>query len=409
MSAPKKQKAIRKNPPAGRPPATTTISQPTVGDTAKQSIRCSFSPDGDLFAFLMLAVDKHRLRVYDTHTNQSAAEYIFESARVTSLTWANIDLSVSEDTDYQPSTKKRRKKNANATEESASNNLSRIIILGSSDGAILLFSPSHGRVIRRLSHPSSSAAVLSVAVRGTGTKTLWASGADSAVRIWDIQSGNILNHWKNEERVPYTCVSLLPVTLNTEDQQALLAHHSIQLFSSSSGGTGTSKPEQLALFTGHASQIKNLEWDTSESPPERFYSSAEGDRFVYMWQIPKDGSKEGKTLLSIPLESAVDTFMQLRPKPGAGGRTLVSLGVSGTVSFFHIPDDISTLASLGQKVPTMVPRSQISKTGESMARIVGISPISGQQGYIRVSRLINGIRPVFDDVVCKVYSCEAEC
>ena len=412
MSASKKQKTTRRRPSAGRPVATTTISQPTVEDAATQAIKCSFSPDGDLFAFLMLAVDKHRLRVYDTHTNQSVAEYIFESARATSLKWAKIALSMSEDADHQPSTKKRRMKDVNATEGSKGNDLARIVILGTSDGAILLFSPSHGRVTRKLSHSSSNAAILSVAV---GIQTIWTCGADSAVRIWDIQSGNILSHWKNEERIPYTCVSLLPASLDTEEQQILVAHHSIQLFSSSARHSRTSKPEQLASFTGHASQVKNLEWDTSQSPSERFYSSAEGDRFVYMWQISREGSTEGKTLLSIPLESAVDTFMQLQLKSGIGGPTLVTLSVSGKVSLFRICDDISTLSTpassdsrLGQKVPTLVPQSQISQIGESTAKIVGISPIPGQQGYIRVSRLIHGIRPVFDDVVSKTFPCTAK-
>jgi U3 small nucleolar RNA-associated protein 5 len=413
MSASKKQKTTRKRPPTGRPLATTTISQPTVEDAAKQTIQCSFSPDGGLFAFLMLAVDKHRLRIYDTHTSQSVAEYIFESGEATSLKWANIDLSMSEDADNQPSTKKRRMKDINAAEGFVGNDFGRIVVLGTSDGAVLLFSPLHGRVIRKLSHPSSNAAVLSVAVHGTDIQTtIWASGADSAVRIWDIQSGNILSQWKNEERIPYTCLSPRPAALDTEEQQVLVAHHSIQLFSSSARYSKTSRPEQLASFIGHASQVKNLEWDTSQSPSERFYSSAEGDRFIYMWQIPREGSTEGKTLLSIPLESAVDTFMQLS---GTGGLRFVTLSVSGKVSFFHISDDVSTLSTpassdsrLGRKVPTIVPQSQISQTGEPTAKIVGISSIPGQQGYIRISRLIKGIRPVFDDVVRKAYSCIAK-
>ncbi|KAF8630199.1 hypothetical protein AX15_003054 [Amanita polypyramis BW_CC] len=401
MSTFKKQKAVQKKPPAGRPPSTTTISQPQVEGAANQSILSSFSPGGDLFCLLSLAVDKHRLRVYDTHTDQSIAEYIFESAKTTSLTWAN--LSVSKDLDNPPSANKRRRKNTNV-EEVPPGNSSLVVILGLSNGAIIIFSPSHGRVIQRLAHPSSSTAILSVAARGGDAPTVWTSSADSAIRIWDIQNGSILSSWKNEERIPYTSIALRPISLNTGGHQILLAHHSIQLFSSDPRDFRTNKPKLLVSFTGHASQVKHLEWDVSRSTPKRFCSSAEGDRFLYIWQMPKEDETLGTMLASIPLESAVTTYMLLKPKSGFRGLTLVALTISGKVSFFHIPDEIPVTANSNraeQKVPTIISRSQISISsigGGPKGKIVSISPIPGQDGSIRVSRLVNGVRPVFNTV-----------
>ncbi|KAM6498352.1 WD40-repeat-containing domain protein [Amanita muscaria] len=388
MSTPKKQKSLKKS----RPAATTTISQPQVANASIQSTFCSFSPEGDLFAFLSLAIDKHRLRVYDTSTARSIAEYTFESARVTSLAWTKLDLSQIEGPDKQPLTKKRRRKNSNATTESTANSPIRTLILGLSDGVISLFSPSHGRVVRKLSHPSSSTAIVAVLALDTDTPTIWTSGADSAIRIWDVQKNTILKSWKNEERIPYSSMALRPGSI-AEDPQVLLAHHSIKLFSAS---ISDSQPKPLVSFTGHASQVKTLEWDVSKSPPQRFCSSAEDDRLVYLWQLPEKETIQGKPLASIPLESPVDNFMLLMEE-ARHRQTLITLSTSGKVTIFHIPEE--TVALTEQKIPTLSSHSQISissKTGVPMTKIVSLSPVAGQEGCIRVARMFNGVQPVFD-------------
>ncbi|KAK2461714.1 hypothetical protein APHAL10511_006177 [Amanita phalloides] len=395
MSTSKKQKATQRRP---------VISQPRIEDAATQAFQCSFSPDGDLFALLSLAVDKHRLRVFDTLTNQSTAEYILESARANSLAWAHLGLSISEDI-ISPSAKKRRRKVADSAENSIGNNLIRVVILGLSDGTVLLFSPLHGRVVRKLSHPSSTTAVLCMTVCNTGIPTLWTSSSDGAIRIWDVRSGNILSYWKTEDRVPFTSMAPCPIAVDTEDQCILFAHHSIQLLALDVKDLAASKQKQLGSFTGHTSHVNNLEWDMSKSSPERFYSSAEGDRFIYVWQLPKDGVVERKPLLSISLDSAVSTFMLLQLKTGPGGLILAVLSVSGKVSFFHIPDEITVpvnpLGHADERRSTLFLRSQISissKTGGSMAKIISISSIQDRPDCIRISRLLNGIRPVFSDV-----------
>lgn len=60
-STPSKSKTPRNKPPKGRPVTTSAISQPTVEDASSTHPLSSFSPKGELFAFLSPAVDKHRL------------------------------------------------------------------------------------------------------------------------------------------------------------------------------------------------------------------------------------------------------------------------------------------------------------------------------------------------------------
>src|SRR5580658_6057079 len=90
-SSPKKP---RKKPPTSRPTSTSQISHPVTVEGASALVSLSsFSPKGDLFAFVSLAVDKHRLRVFDTTSARSVAEHTVDSSRVTTLAWSSIDLS----------------------------------------------------------------------------------------------------------------------------------------------------------------------------------------------------------------------------------------------------------------------------------------------------------------------------
>ena len=104
-SKPLKSNKPRNKPPKSRPAATSALSQPAVEDASSTYSLSSFSHDGELFAFLSLAVDKHRLRVYDTTTGQPVAEHVFDS-RVSSLCWARFDASQGED---GPRRKRKRK------------------------------------------------------------------------------------------------------------------------------------------------------------------------------------------------------------------------------------------------------------------------------------------------------------
>lgn len=92
-AATQKSKKQRVKAPRSRPLGTSSISQPVVEDAWSSTVLSAFSPDAQLFAFLSLAVDKHRLRVFDANSSHSIAEHIIDRAQVSSLAWVPFDTS----------------------------------------------------------------------------------------------------------------------------------------------------------------------------------------------------------------------------------------------------------------------------------------------------------------------------
>lgn len=420
-----KSKKSRTKPPRGRPAATSALSQPVVQDASHLTALSSFSPNGNLFAFLSLSVDKHRLRVYDTVNGQSVAEHIIDSARVTALTCTNFDPSEAhrpsaEDESLPPNKKKRKKRNSQAAETNAQNKGIEVVVLGLSDGTLLFFSPTHGRVLRTLSHTSSTSSILSIVTTENedSTPIIWTSGDDGTIRLWNAQKNEILGSWKNDDRIPYSSMAVRPGSYADQEGRVdvLVANHSIRLLSTNGSLTeGTNfdsqKPKQLASFTGHASAITHLQWDASQTPSTRFLTMAEADRFVYVWEVPETqsgSSAEGKIIASIPLDSDARTIALSVPTsstPSSTQQSLLTLAASGKISVFPIPTELVAPASSNRvqhKVPTLLPRSNVSaasKKNASAAPIVDATFAHGEQGRLRVARLVGGARPVFDVVV----------
>lgn len=416
MASTNKSKKGRTKPPQSRPVSTSAISQPAVEDASYLTSLSSFSPSGNHFAFLSLAVDKHRLRIYDTTTGQSVAEHIAE-ARVSALTWSAFDPSEghdipSNDVGTPPSKKKRKKRNSLAVAEVPPSKGIEVVVLGLSDGTVLFFSPNHGRVLRTLSHPTSTAEITSVAVAESAdsVSTIWTSGADGAIRLWNAQKNDILGSWKTDDRIPYASMAARPTDQDRIDM--LVAHHGIRLLSTTSDNTDfdTKKPTQLASFTGHATKIRYLQWDASQTPSTRFLSLAETDRFLYIWEVSEGLSAEGKPVASIPLDSDARRFalsISRKSSNATERQTLLTLSASGKLAIFPIPQELAPPASSNRtqhQIPTLLPRSNVvisSKNISNTARVVDATFSTGNEGSIRVARIVGGIRPVFDVLVSK--------
>ncbi|KAH9060766.1 hypothetical protein EDB87DRAFT_1561352 [Lactarius vividus] len=405
VAARKKKSASRK----GRPVSNSAISQPALENSSSVDTLSAFSPSGDLFALVSLAVDKHRLRVYDTTTGTSVSEYIVDSARVTALSWALFQNPKSLSEDHEPEEsaprKKRKKRDASALSPHAEPAPIPVIVLGLSTGSVILFSPSHARVIRNLSHPSSTSPILSLDAytrAADAALILLTSSTACFVLTWNAQTGELLSTNKTDERSPGTSLSLLP-TVEPDCPSFLLAHHSIRMLSTSSDSLLTS-PQKLteeSRFIGHASNVTMLRWQPSESEgqsPQRFASIAQADRYVQLWEVPRVLGSEGRLVASAPLDS--DARHISFSKSPTHSRLLV-LSASGRISIFT---PTSNLASTGtpkktkEKVATLSPRSSATisfrRGGTRSANVVNAT--FEQEGRIRVARLAGGVRPVFD-------------
>ncbi|PBK76675.1 NUC189-domain-containing protein [Armillaria solidipes] len=396
MASSEKSKKTKSKPPRGRPTANSAISQPAVEDASTTTALPAFSLNGNLFAYLSLAVDKHRLRVYDTATNQSVAEHLFEATRATALEWARLQLP---DTDKpsgadQPPSKKKRKK---GVVDTAQVKTVEVVILGLSDGTLVLFSPTHGRVIRTLSDSQSTVAILSAIVvkNADNISNIWTSSADGFVRKWDIQTNGVLGSWKSDDRVPYSAMALRPSS-EEDDRHILVANHSLRLLSFDN--VDSQKPNQLASFSGHASAVKAVQWDASQTRSDRFISMAEADRVVSLWAVPAGDATEGKLAASIQLDSDARAISLLHAAVSPS-QVLLTLAASGRISVFPIPAELSPPTSSSHKVSTLLPRSTLavpSAKNTSGAQLLAASFVQGHPGQIRIARVVGGVRPVFD-------------
>lgn len=394
---------------------TSSLSQPVVEDTSSLAALSSFSPQANLFAFVSLAVDKHRLRVYDTVTGKSTAEHTIDSARVSTLIWEKIDFSDSKSAEGSPKKKGKRKRlsTGQPTEDEPSSE-TEVIILGLTDGTLHFFSPTHGRLLRTLSHPSSTSSILSIVL--SDGPTIRTSGADGFIRLWDVRKNSILDTWKIDDRMPYTSMAIRPSPSGQIDM--LVANHTIRLLSTPSElelQSQSPNPKTIATFTGHASSILSLQWDSSQSPPTRFFSTAESDRFIYVWELPPSSSgsssgSEGKLILSIPLDA---TVRQISLSP-TKKQTILALSASGKITVYPIPTELTPPASSEKtkhKVPTLLPRSTVNLSLDKSAaassagpQILDVTFVPDKTGCIKVARALRGVRPVFHDVVCFIFS-----
>jgi U3 small nucleolar RNA-associated protein 5 len=386
-----------------------------VEDSSSLAGLSSFSSNGNWFAFVSLAIDKHRLRVYDTVTGQSVAEHVVDLGRVTVLTWRTFNLSGGHhpfvEDDSAPSKKKRRRSDTQTP------SVIEVVVLGLSSGSLSFFSPTHGRVLRTLSHSTNTTAVLSVAFTdGEDISTIWTTGADGVIRLWNTQTNELLSSWKTDDRIPYSSMATRPGFHAKEECRVdiLVANHGIRLLSMMSSpsdiNSETRKPKELASFTGHASSIVHLHWDSVHKSPNRFFSAAEGDRIVYIWEVPdiQGLSIPGKMVASIPLDSDVRSIALSVSSLSAstiGGQNLLTLSASGKISVYPIPSELTSPASskkIEHKVPTLLPRSNISVSSKKKGlavQVVGASFTSGMDGHIRIARVVGGVRPTFKLIV----------
>ena len=377
-------------------------SQPTSGHTP---ILSSFSPDGAFFVVITLAVDKHRLRLYNTSSTRVTAEHTFETSRVSALTWGSIKT----DTEILDTPNKKRKKRKTDSDTPQSEKQSAdtvdVVVLGLEDGTIVFFSLAASKIIRTLTHPSSTSSIIALALKTVNMPILWTSSADGIVRLWDVHKHEILSNWHDEDRIPYTSLSLRP-TSNNSQTDILVGHHHIRLFSDTTLNDSTqSTPLQLGSFTGHASSIIILRWADAPTVSHRFFSVAVGDRFVYVWDT--DSSLGEKPVACVTLDSDVRTIgissSDLSPQ------TLVTLSISGKLSFIPIPENFAPPPNAREttnKMLSLLPRLSVASSSNVRPhdKVIDIICVPGDSHSIRIARFIKGVKPVFEDVVCPLNS-----
>ncbi|KAI0043584.1 hypothetical protein FA95DRAFT_371551 [Auriscalpium vulgare] len=389
--------------------STSVLMQPVAKDSS--TFLCAFSPKGDLFAFLSFAVDRPSVSIYDTTTGQSFAQCIVDAARVTTLSWTYMEImsdASTADNDLALKQKQRKQPLEGGSKVEAEVEPAEVVVLGLSNGSLLVYSPSHRRVARTLSYPSSTASILALDVAPSTTSPnaaqFWTSGADGYIRVWDAHTGEHLSSTRADDRVPGTSLSILPRVPSSDDEEVsfLLAHQNIRMLATRSAETPGPKPKVQSTFTGHATSILSLQWQPASSEgvlPTRFASLAEADRHVYLWDVPEPSFAEGELVASVQLDSDAKhmTFSQTPSNP-----VLLVLSVSGRLAIFAPSADLATAPPTKkskQKAPRLMARTTISIPQIiAPVKIVAASFVRDEQGRLRVALLAGGVKPVFDVV-----------
>ncbi|VDB86567.1 unnamed protein product [Peniophora sp. CBMAI 1063] len=372
--------------PKSRPASTSALTTGQQDPALSSATLTAFSDDGRYLALLSLAVDKHRLRIFDSSSGQSVSEHVLDAARVSALAWTRFDASTQKLPADQPKSKKKRK--ADAAQSAPAASAEAVVVLGLSDGSLLIFSPGHGRVLRTLTHPSSTAAItaLDASQDTLGALTIWSAGADSEIRTWDAQTGA---HRASRNTGDKLAPSAIRVRFSVSDEEStseniLLAHHRLRLHSAS---TDLSQFKDVATFTGHASSVTALLWQPSTSglPPKYFASIAEADRHVQLWAVPESASQEGALFASLPLDSDARSL-------ACSTTQWAAVSSSGRVSLFD-----GKPPKKKAKVTVATPRCTIAPSAKGQpAPVVAVAFVDEER--LRVARLIGGVKPVFDVV-----------
>lgn len=320
---------------------------------------------------------------------------------MSSLAWIHLNSLDKQSglSDTSPSKKRKKtEESANLVESSKTSGIA--IALGLEDGAIQIFSLSHGRVIRTLSHRSSTSPILAstIGVRDGLSHLLWTSGRDGAIRTWDLQKNELIMTSQGDGKTPSSALSIRPESEDINSAQLLAGSNSMQLLSSSG-----SELKEICAFTGHASPVTSIQWDKLSTPSRRFYSSAEDDRFVYIWETPSSGTGKGKMVASFPLDA---NAREISTSISSGRSVLLALSSSGKIAIAPVPSElVSTAPKSKQQIPTLLPRTTISllsKKSSSSERIISASFLDNG---VRVARLSGGTKLTFETAVSLFHGC----
>ncbi|PKC07834.1 WD40 repeat-like protein [Rhizophagus irregularis] len=229
------------------------------------------TPNADFFALVTQSVDRHRLRVFDTHAGTVINDFSSESEeKFNCLTWGKIDLNKKVDT---PSPKKKKKLS------SENEQCIKVIALGSQTGSIIIYSISHGSIIKTLSGTHTSP--INDFIFTKDCKKGYSCGEDMNIVEWNIDNESVISKWNVGSQM-----TKYKLGLSHDETKLLSVGHSIIMWDLQS-------KEIHKTFTGHATRITNIMFSAKDY---LFITSAEHDRFINIWKCQDNGNLDALTL-----------------------------------------------------------------------------------------------------------------
>ncbi|RKP14594.1 hypothetical protein BJ684DRAFT_15082 [Piptocephalis cylindrospora] len=254
------------------------------GSTSATLLLSAFSsPIADLHAVVNLSLDVHRLRVLDGNTGALKAE--LDSAPksgFSSLTWGVLAGQTTE-----TSKGKKRRQSGQALPSTT-----QVLVLGTEDGQIKAFSPSHNTVLCTLVG-AHQAPIRDALFTSDGTMA-FSADASGLIIQWDLGSGTEMKRFTSRMRT----ISRLAYAAGP--RLLFVADHRIEAWAVEDGHLVTSLP-------GHATSVVDLAL-SSTLPQEDgglfLVSAADQDRSISMWNL-------GPLLTALSQEDGEDEAMGL--------------------------------------------------------------------------------------------------
>ena len=331
-----------------RPASTSALAQPLQ---TPRTCLTAFAPGAGLFAHVAQAVDRHRVRVFSSDSALVADYLLPEALACAALAWTSVDAS-------PPESKKKRK----GARRGADARRVPLLALGTSDGSVLLFSPSQAKVVRVLASVSPDAAgIVSLAA----ADLLWGVTASGWVQGWDLA--------QDDERAPsahFLADHKHPVCIVSAQDYLLAAHHAIAAFE-----PGADSP--LGSFTGHAAPVTALHWTSASG----FVSAAADDRSVYYWDIA-DAARAAAPRALATLDAP--------PRVLATADNLVLAATARSIRILRVP------ATTPGAVAALDEVAHVSIVGGDAADVVDAAFVGDT---LRIARLVKGVKVVLDDAL----------
>ncbi|RUP43476.1 WD40-repeat-containing domain protein, partial [Jimgerdemannia flammicorona] len=335
----------------------------------------AFDPRADHFAIVTQAVDRHHLRIFDTHTATVKCDFSLEKEKFTCLTWGVMQA----EREFG-GPKKRRSTTSNPTTQ--------VLALGLHNGSVAIYSLAQGSVVKTLSG-SHTAPINDFVFTNDGCRG-YSVAEDHHVVEWDVEEGREISNWKADIK------SIKKIALSYGETKLLAAGHTIKMWDLDTRTV-------VKKFTGHASAITSIVFSANDTICA---STAEHDRYINIWDctLSSTNDTEFGNLTALILDTDV-THLAIN-----SSNTILAIAEDGSMGLWQNANS-PTSATAQAKNPPAKKRRSTTRPSDAVVRIVStvdgrtVVPIlkaafvgGDESGTVLIARG-STVKPVFEKVV----------
>jgi U3 small nucleolar RNA-associated protein 5 len=333
-----------------------------------QVISSRFDPFGQFYASAIPSLDLNKVQVHST-SNEGKLEgeiTLDKGITVTSLSWAIFNSSSS-----KQQQRKKRKRSSVAGQGKILEDL--VVAIGTNKGSILLFSPSQGAIVHKITD-IHSVPVTSLEAAGS---ILWSCDYSSVVSSYDLS----LHKEKVKFDSPEKDVRLIKPIENQTQGDLLLGSTNIQLIDSAS------PKKSVKSFPGFVHPVAKILQSTAKS--DLFLAASQSERNVNI-----NSTEKGNSIKILTAQSDIQE-MCLSEDESA----LAVVTDDGMVEIFLNPLEVVSSPSKSRKGSQAVKSNiQISISRPKSSQTVRVDNVRFAKDYVILTWLENASVPVFEHV-----------